>query len=365
MRKFSYAAIAAAAALAMTGCAAAPESNTNNAGEGDNNAAAGSEQFKACMVSDEGGFDDKSFNESGFIGLQRAEKELGVAIGSTESNSPADFKPNVDSLIAQKCNLIIGVGYMLNDAVRDAARANPDIEFALVDARFTENDNVVEIDNAKPIVFNTAEAAYLAGYVSAAVSKTGTVSAFGGMQIPSVSIFMDGFSDGIMKYNEDNGKSVKLIGWDKEAQNGSFVGNFSDQSKGKQLSEQQMSQGSDIIMPVAGPVGKGTLSAVEGKNVMVVGVDSDWAEMYPDSSKVILTSVVKKIDQAVFDTIKEARDGKFTSEAYVGDLKNMGVDIAPFHDLDAQVPAEVKDKVEALKKDIAEGKIKVESKNNP
>lgn len=360
VRKYSPAALAAIGALALAGCAAAPESGSDNAGGASN-----AKEFKACMVSDQGGFDDKSFNESGMIGLQRAEKELGVTLGQTESKSPADFKPNVDTLLAQKCNLIIGVGFMLNDAIRDAAKANPDVEFALVDSRFTEDNDVVELKNAKPIVFNTAEAAYLAGYVSAAVSKSGTVSAYGGMQIPSVNIFMDGFADGIAKYNEDSGKTVKLIGWDKDAQNGSFVGNFEDQSKGKQLTEQQISQGSDIVMPVAGPVGKGTLSAAEGKNVLVVGVDSDWAEMYPDSSSMILTSVVKKIDQAVFDTVKEARDGKFTSEAYVGNLENQGVDIAPFHDLDAQVTAEIKDKVKSLKEDIIAGKIKVESKNNP
>lgn len=360
VRKYSPAALAAIGALALAGCAAAPDSGSDNAGGTSND-----KEFKACMVSDQGGFDDKSFNESGMIGLQRAEKELGVTLGQTESKSPADFKPNVDTLLAQKCNLIIGVGFMLNDAIRDAAKANPDVEFALVDSRFTEDNDVVELKNAKPIVFNTAEAAYLAGYVSAAVSKSGTVSAYGGMQIPSVNIFMDGFADGIAKYNEDSGKTVKLIGWDKAAQNGSFVGNFEDQSKGKQLTEQQISQGSDIVMPVAGPVGKGTLSAAEGKNVLVVGVDSDWAEMYPDSSSMILTSVVKKIDQAVFDTVKEARDGKFTSEAYVGDLENQGVDIAPFHDLDAQVTAEIKDKVKSLKEDIIAGKIKVESKNNP
>ena len=358
--KLKLAALAAISTLALAGCAAPPESEPGKTAD-----AKAPSEFKACMVSDQGGFDDKSFNESGMEGLKRAEQELGVKIGFTESKTPEDFKPNVDSLVAQKCSLIIGVGFMLNEGVRDAAKAHPEINFALVDARFMENDKVVEMKNAKPLVFNTAEAAYLAGYVSAATSKSGTVSAYGGMQIPSVNIFMDGFADGIKKYNEDNGKSVKLIGWDKDAQNGSFVGNFEDQSKGKQLTEQQVSQGSDLVMPVAGPVGQGTLAAVKGKDTKVVGVDSDWALKYPDQSKQILTSVVKEIGQAVFDAVKEAKEGKFTSEAYVGDLKNKGVDIAPFHDLDSAVPADVKEKLEALKKDIVDGKIKVESKINP
>lgn len=358
--KLKLASAVAISVLALSGCAAPPSTNSGKTTDGK-----GTSDFKACMVSDEGGFDDKSFNQSGMEGMERAEKELGVKIVATESKTPQDFKPNVDSLVAQKCSLIIGVGYMLNESILDAARAHPNIDFALVDARFTDNDKVVELKNAKPLVFNTAEAAYLAGYVAAGTTKSGTVSSYGGMQIPSVNIFMDGFADGIKKYNEDSGKSIKLIGWDKDAQNGSFVGNFADQSKGKQLTEQQISQGSDLVMPVAGPVGQGTLSAVKGKDVRVVGVDSDWALKYPDQSKQILTSVVKEIGQAVFDTIKEASEGHYTSQAYVGDLKNKGVDIAPYHDLDSSVPEDLRKKVETLKQDIIDGKIKVVSKNNP
>src|SRR5690606_5219236 len=118
--------------------------------------------------------------------------------------------------------------------------------------------NPVELPNAKPILFNTAEAAFLAGYLAAGMTETGTVATFGGIQIPSVAIFMDGFSDGINKYNEDNpDANVQLLGWDKEAQNGSFSGDFENQSQGQTLTEQFIAQGADIIMPVAGPVGLG------------------------------------------------------------------------------------------------------------
>lgn len=366
MRKFKIAALSAAAALALAGCGAAPEKE----GTSESSAASGdAATFKACMVSDQGGFDDKSFNESGMEGMEKAKAELGVEIASAESSSDADFTNNVASLVSQKCNLIIGVGFLLNDAIRDAAKANPDINFALIDSQITEgtgaDTKVVSLPNAKPLVFNTAEAGFLAGYAAAAVSKTGTVSAFGGISLPSVNIFMDGYAEGVAKYNEDNGKSVKIIGWDVASQNGAFVGNFEDQSKGKQLTEQQISQGSDVIMPVAGPVGKGTLAAVAGTENMVVGVDSDWAVQYPESEANILTSVVKEIGQAVFDTIKEAQSGNFTSEAYVGTLANKGVDIAPFHAFEDKVPAEVKAKIDEYRKAIADGTQKVESVNNP
>lgn len=359
-------ALVAASVIALGACGAAPDGKSGGSAAPGKSGA----KFKACMVSDQGGFDDKSFNESGFNGLKKAEKEIGIQIATAESKSPSDFKANVDSLLAQKCDLIIGVGFMLNDAIRDAAKAHKDLKFALVDSRVTEgtgpNTKVVEIPNVKPLVFNTVEAAFLAGYVSAGMSKTGSVSTFGGMQLPTVAIFMDGFADGVAKYNADNGKSVKLIGWDKAAQNGAFVGNFEDQSKGKQLTEQQISQGSDLIMPVAGPVGKGTLAAINGKdNLMLVGVDSDWAVQYPNQAKQILTSVVKEIGQSVFDTVKEAAEGKFSGSAYVGTIKNKGVDIAPYHDFDGKVPAELKKKVDELRKQIADGTLKVVSKNNP
>lgn len=144
------------------------------------------------------------------------------------------------------------------------------------------------------------------------------------------------------------------------------MGNFEDTSKGKELTEQQISQNSDVIMPVAGPVGQGTLAAVSDKNnVMVVGVDSDWVAKYPDKAEMILTSVVKQIGPAVFDTVKEAAAGNFSSTAYVGTIANGGVDIAPFYDLEDKVPAEVRANLADLKKQIGSGSLKVETKNQP
>ncbi|WP_418606264.1 BMP family lipoprotein [Georgenia sp. SUBG003] len=141
-------------------------------------------------------------------------------------------------MVQQGCNLTIGVGFLLEDPIQSAAEANTDTNFALIDSTFSDADfNPVELENAKPILFNTASA-YLAGYVAAAVTETGTVATFGGMQIPSVAIFMDGFADGVAKYNEDNGGDVQLLGWDKEAQNGSFTGDFENQANGQTLTEQ-------------------------------------------------------------------------------------------------------------------------------
>jgi len=315
------------------------------------------------MVSDAGGFEDKSFNQSGAEGLDKAKTELKIDEVKVESTADTDFVPNIDTLVQQDCKLIIGVGFNLEIAVQDAAKANPKIDFALVDSSFNTPDfKPVTLDNGKPLLFNTQEAAYLAGYVAAGTSKTGVVATFGGIQLPSVTIFMDGFADGIAAYNKDSGKSVTLLGWDKAAQKGSFTGDFDNQANGQNLANGFIGQKADIIMPVAGPVGLGAAAAAKtAGNVMIIGVDKDWFESTPDYADIILTSVIKQIGQSVYDTVKQSVDGKFTNEPYVGTLANGGVDIAPFHDADSKVPADVKTKVEALKKSIIDGSLKVES----
>lgn len=356
--------LTAATALALAACAAAPEEEPE-ASAGEETAAEETVDYTACMVSDEGGFDDASFNQSGFEGLQRAGDELGIETRTAESADPGQYAGNVDSMVQEGCNLIIGVGFALEDAIQEAAEANPDISFALVDSAFSDADfNPVTLDNAKPLLFNTHEAAYLAGYLAAGTSKTGTVATYGGMPFPSVTIFMDGFSDGIAKYNEDNGTAVQLLGWDKASQNGSMIGNFSDTEAGRSTTEQFIASGADVILPVAGPVGAGSLNAAsQAEGVSVIWVDSDGylQSSNADTKQLILTSVIKQIGTAVFDTISAAAEGGFTSDPYVGTLENGGVDIAPLHDFEATVPAELVTAVDGLREQIIAGELVVES----
>jgi basic membrane protein A len=361
VRKSIYAAATAAvAALALTACGSAPD-----AGGSATTAAAGSSDFIGCMVSDEGGFNDASFNESGYEGLTRAQSELGITIKSAESADPGQYAGNVDSMVQEGCNLIIGVGFALEDAIQAAAVANPATNFALVDSAFSDADfNPVTLDNAKPILFNTQEAAFLAGYLSGGMTKTGTVATFGGMAYPSVTIFMDGFVDGVAKYNEDNGTAVKVLGWDKAAQDGVFTGNFSDVGLGQSTTETFIASGADIILPVAGPVGEGSFIAARGADgVSVIWVDADGYlkpanEQYKD---LILTSVIKEIGTSVFDTISSAVDGTFSSDPYVATLANGGVALAPFHDFEASVPAELAAKIAELQAQIISGELVVSS----
>ncbi len=372
------AAVSAAATLVLAACGDAPDeeepatggsdpaASSDDAGESAATAAGDAADFQACMVSDAGGFDDQSFNQSGREGMESAKSELGIETTLVESQSDADYATNVNTLVSQGCDLTIGVGFLLEDAIQTGADGNPDVNFALIDSAFSDADFApVELDNAKPILFNTAEASFLAGYLAAGMTETDTVATFGGIQIPSVAIFMDGYADGVAKYNEDNDTDVQVLGWDKEAQSGSFSGDFDNQSQGQTLTDQFIAQGADIIMPVAGPVGLGAVAAAQdAEGTKIIWVDSDGFES-TDAGDIMLTSVLKQIGPAVDGTITETINSGFSNEPYVGTLENDGVGLAPFHDFEGDVPEELSAKIEEYKQQIIDGTLTIESPNSP
>ena len=357
-------ALAGAGALTLAACGTAPE---ENAGGGGSDGGGASSDYKACMVSDAGGWDDKSFNESSYKGLKNAEEALGIQTSTAESTTVSDFAPNINNMVTQDCDLIITVGFLLAPATGAAAQEHPDTDFAIVDSTAQDADgNPIELDNVKPLEFNTAEAAFLAGYLAAGMTETGKVATYGGVDIPTV---MDGYVDGVAHYNETHGEDVEVLGWNKEEQSGSIVGTFEDQSKGKAVSDEFYSAGADIIMPVAGPVGAGTLaSAKEGEDRMVIWVDADGYETNaadPEAQSVILTSVMKEMTVGVEDVITGAAEGEFDGTPYVGTLENGGVGLAPYHDFEDEVPAELTEELETLEQEIISGDVVVESKASP
>ena len=348
--------------LALAGCGGGTTSN----GGGGASEAKDAATFKACAVSDAGGWDDKSFNESAYNGLKAAQDSLGIQINTAESSSDTDFVPNVEAMVSDGCTLIIGGGFNLEQAIHKSAEQNTDLHYALVDSSFTDGQETVTVENGRPLLFNTAEAAFLAGYAAAGMTKTGKVATFGGMKIPSVTVFMDGFVDGVDAYNKAKGTSVQVLGWDKATQNGSFTQDFDNQTLGKEQAQQFISQGADIIMPVAGPVGLGAAAAAKADgNTWIIGVDSDWYEANPDYSSIVLTSVMKEIGASVEQSIKDSVDGKFSSDPYVGTLANGGVSLAPFHDFDAKVSDELKADLAKLTEDIKTGKLVIASQTAP
>ena len=353
-------ALGVAAAAMLAACGNAPDddngSTTNTSAGGSTPSASATSDFQACMVTDSGGIDDRSFNANGWKGLEDAESQLGIQAKYVESNADTDYAPNVQQMVDDTCGIIVTVGFLLGDATKAAAEANPDENFAIVDYSYDP-----PVSNIKPLTFDTAQAAFLAGYVAAATTKSGKVATFGGIQIPTVTIFMDGFLEGINYYNDQKSANVELLGWD--GKNGSFTGDFQDQNKGQQLTQNFIDQGADIVLPVAGPVGLGAAAAAQATDgaVNLIWVDTDGYESAPDFKGLFITSVIKRIDNAVLDATQSAVDGDFTGDPYVGTLENEGVAIAPFHDFESKVPAGLQDEIDTIQASIISGDIEVTS----
>jgi len=307
---------------------------------------------KICQVTDVGGIDDRSFNATAWKGVQDAMEKLGVDGQYLESQQQTDYERNLNEFIQQDCDLIITVGFLLGDATKAAAEAHPDQKFAIVDFAYDP-----PLDNVLGLTFSTDEAAFLAGYLAAGMTKTGKVGTFGGINIPPVTIFMVGFESGVEYYNQKHGTNVEVLGWSNAEGDGLFTGNFESTDDGRRFAESLMDEGADIILPVAGPVGLGTAAAVKERGAMMIGVDTDWYVSAPEYKEVYLTSILKNMDVAVFDAIKAVLDGTFKGGTYVGTLKNNGVGIAPFHDFEDQVPDDLKAELEEVRKGIIEGSI--------
>jgi len=339
-------ALVGAASFILAGCAAAPD-EADTAAEVD---------YKACAVSDEGSWNDKSFNEAAFGGLTKAKEELGVQTDDAESQSIDDFEPNLEAMVTANCDIIFAVGFNLIDAVNAAAVANPDDHYVTIDGYVADESTT----NLKPIVYSMNESSYLAGYLAAAYSTTKVVGTFGGLQIDAVTDFMTGFYNGAKAYETETGTPVTVLGWDPTAATGLFTDGFGDSEGAKSISAGQIAQDADVIFPVAGGLFSATSEAINesGKDVVFIGVDKDIAVTSPEYADQVLTSVLKKMTDAVFDVISEQVDGaEFDSTPYVGTLENEGTSLADFGSFDDKVDADTKAKLDELKAGIIDGSI--------
>jgi basic membrane protein A len=308
-----------------------------------------------CEVTDTGGVDDKSFNQLAWVGAQDVAEEVGWEAKYLESTSDADYPTNINEFVSQKCDLIVTVGFLLGDATLEAAKANPEQSFLILDNAYGE-----DVPNVYQQVYATEEGAFLAGYVAASFTKTGKVGTFGGINIPPVADFMVGFQQGVEYYNEQKGAEVELIGWDNEAKDGLFTGDFNDLVKGGEQAKALMSEGADIILPVAGPVGLGAAAEVQkAGSAYIIGVDSDWYESAAEYSDIILTSVLKRLDVSVATATKAVVDGSFAGGIQVGNLANGQIGIAPFHDYEGEVDPALAGEIETIQAAIIAGDIDV------
>ncbi len=311
---------------------------------------------KYAQVTDTGGVDDKGFNQLAWGGMKLAQEKLGVEVKVLESKQQTDYEKNINELVNQKYDGIVTVGFLLADATKAASLANPNLKIAIVDFPSQTPTDM-------GLLFSVDQPSFEAGYLAAALSKSGTVCTFGGIKIPPVTAFMVGFESGVNYYNEKKSGKIKLLGWKTDGTKegggeGSFTGNFENLDDGRNYAEGFFDEGCDIIMPVAGPVGLGSAAAAKDRGFKIIGVDSDGFVTAPEYKSIYLTSALKNIDVAVFSAVEQMEKGTFKGGTnYVGTLQNGGVGLASFHDNASMVSKELQDELKAIEKGIIDGSV--------
>jgi len=366
-KQLRAAAVFGVAALALAACGSkstpAASSSSPSSTPTSASASASAAAYNACMVLDTGGVDDRSFNQSSWQGMTDANtKNPNITVSYVASNSQNDYTPNLTAEQSKGCATIIAVGGLMSDAVKAAAAANPTQQYAEVDAS-SSGPNVYGIQ------FNTAQGGFLGGYLAAGMTKSGIVATYGGLNIPPVTIYMDGFWEGVQYYNKIKNKTVKVLGWNETNQKGgTFAQSFTDQGKGRSITQSFISAGADIIFPVAGGTGLGSGAAAQasGGKVSVIWVDTDGCVSAPTYCSVFLTSVVKGLASAVTTYVTTAAGGTaLGGQNFIGTLSNSGTGLAPYHDFASKVPAALQAEVTQVGADITSGKITLTSPSQP
>ena len=357
---FRVAAALAAVALLAAGCAKPSSSSSTGSGSGSGTTTA---KFTGCMVTDTGGINDKSFNQSSWAGMQAAtQADSNITVKYLPSTTTSDYAKNISTFISQKCGIIVTVGFLMGASTEAAAKANPKQKFAIVDCSYSSQCLTGPHEaGINQLVFNTVQDAFLSGYLAAGMTKTGKVATYGGMKFGTVTIYMDGFWDGVQYYNKQHHKNVQVLGWSEPSQNGTFAGSFTNITAGQTIANTFIHDGADIIFPVAGGVGLGSAKAVQtadssGKNIAMFWVDTDGCVSAATYCKYFITSVEKGISTAVKAAVLLAAHGH-GGGTYVGTLQNGGAVLAPYHDWASKVPASLQSELNTVKQAIISGQI--------
>lgn len=330
--------MAATMVLSLTACggtkdAETPEAPAAETAEAEEPAA---EPLKIGLVTDLGGVEDQSFNQSAWEGLQRAAKDLGVEVNYLPSSTDADYAPNIETFIDEDYDLIISVGFLLADATRAAAEANPDVKFAIID-----DATCADLDNVACLTFKVEQATYLVGYVAGMMTEKDNIGFVLGMASDTMHPFGYGYFAGAIDANPD----IKC-----QMAN---ANNFGDPATGSTLTTNFVTNGADIVFHAAGATGTGVISECQAKGIMAIGVDSDQSYLAPET---VITSAMKRVDNAVYSTVEALVNGTYEGGLSVFDINNGGVDIAPTQDL---LTDEVIAAVEDVKVKLESGEITV------
>ena len=357
------------ASSAASSPAASSASSSATAASSGTATGSASGKFLGCMVTDTGGINDKSFNQSAWEGMQEAAAaNPNVSVKYLQSTTQSDYVPNINSFLAQKCGIIVTVGFLMGPATEAAAKAHTTQPFAIVDCSYASQCLTgTKETNIDQLVFNTVQDGFLGGYLAAGMSKTGKVGTFGGEDFGTVTIYMDGFWDGVQYYNKQHKTNVQVLGWNEQTQKGEFTGDFTNQTKGQTVTQTFISEGADVIFPVAGNVGLGAAKAVQtangsGGNVSLEWVDTDGCVSAAQYCKYMVTSVTKGIQTAVKNAVQQAASGSFKGGTYIGTLANGGAVLSPFHDYASKVPAALQSELKTIQTGIENGSIATPTK---
>jgi basic membrane protein A len=327
----------------VSGCGSSNSSSGGSGSSGSSSSSGSSKKsIKVGLVTDIGGLQDRSFNQLANEGVQRAQKDLGVQIRVLTSKSNGDYVPNLSSLAQQKYDLVIGVGFLMADAMDTVASKFPSTKFAIIDV--DQSTLKHKPTNVEGLLFKEQQSGYLAGYLAGLYTKAKggkqVIGSVGGQKIPPVDHYIAGYQAGAKAADP---KIQTLNGYSQD---------FVDQAKCKELALNQIQQGAQVVFQVAGQCGLGVIDAAKEKGVQAIGVDADQAYLGPQ----VLTSAIKKVDVAVFDTVKAAQNGSFkggTNETF--DLTNNGAGIGKI----SATGQKYASKVAAVQKKVASGTINV------
>jgi basic membrane protein A len=321
-------------------------------------AQAGSGKLKVGLVTDQGGVNDKSFNQSAWAGVQKAAKEFGFDAKYVESKQPTDYEKNIDQFATEKYDVIVTVGFMMGDATAIKAKQYPNIKFAIIDNAYFPTKGVAYCDDTKKdcyadgglknvtsLMFQEDQVGFLAGVLAGGMTKTGTVCSVSGMEIPPVVRFVVGYQNGA-KWIKPDAKTLNV-----------YIPSFVDSAKGKETGQAMIGQGCDVVFGVGGITGNGGLLAAKEKGLMAIGVDVDQYNTYAEVKDALLSSAAKNVDAAVYEHLKAVKNKADKPGVFTANLQNSGVGLAPYHDWDSKIPQTVKDKIKQATEDLKSGKL--------
>jgi basic membrane protein A len=328
----------------VSGCGSSDDSSSGGSSSSGSSSSSTSNKkpIKVGLVTDIGGLQDRSFNQLANEGIQRAQKDLGVQIRVLTSKSNGDYVPNLSTLAQQKYDLVIGVGFLMADAMDTVASKFPKTKFAIIDV--DQSTLKHKPTNVEGLLFKEQQSGYLAGYLAGLYTKDKggkqVIGSVGGQKIPPVDHYIAGYQAGAKAANP---KIQTLNGYSQD---------FVDQAKCKELALNQIQQGSQVEFQVAGQCGLGVIDAAKEKGVQAIGVDADQAYLGPQ----VLTSAIKKVDVAVYDTVKAAQDGSFKGGSnQTFDLTNNGAGIGKI----SSTGSKYQSKVQSVQKKVADGSVNV------